>query len=712
VTRDTVQALGLAVALAVLVTAVYSPVGGFGFLEYDDALYVTDQPRVQAGLTAETLRWAFTSLEIGNWHPLTWLSHAWTVEWFGLDAGAHHWVSVGLHAGVSALLLLTLFGATGSLPRSALVAALFALHPMRVESVAWIAERKDVLCGLFFFLAIAAHVAYVRRPSPSRYAAVLVAGLAALMSKAMAVTLPAVLLLLDVWPLARARPWSRLLLEKAPLVVLCAGASALALGAQDASGAVAPLEGWPVARRLSNAFVAYGAYLSSTLWPSQLAVFYPHPPDGHATARILASTVAVLALAGGALFALRRRPPIGVGLLWFLGTLVPVIGLVTVGEQAWADRYSYLPSVGLAIAFAWMLPEAVFSRWAGRGVLLVIVAAFALASWQGLFHWRSDETLFARALEVTRDSRVAHLNYGDAIEGQDRLAEQRLHFERAVALGPSHALGHYNLGRVLVELGEVENGIERYRTALALDPNSARTWNNLGTAWSRLDRVDEAEGAYRRALALIPDHPSALFNLAVLLLDRGDVAEGRALGERYLGLRPRDTASRTRLAGGLAERGQTDAALQLLDAAPDLDEDGLGLAAFLLWAQGSEAQALAAAEQALERAPDSVLHRKNLAWMLATAGDDRLRDPERARRLATEANDASSRRDPEVLDALAAAQAAGGDFDAALATLGTALERARELERPELVPVFEARRLSYRAGRPHRRGGRRTDPGE
>jgi Flp pilus assembly protein TadD len=685
------------------VLALYEPVADHAFLEYDDGLYVTDNVHVRAGLTLDTARWALWSLEIGNWHPLTWWSHALAVEWFGLDAGAHHRVSVVLHAMLSAVLLMTLFVATGSLWRSALVAALFAVHPMRIESVAWIAERKDVLFGLFFVLTIAAHTAYARRPGALRYALVLLAGAAALMSKAMAVTLPAVLLLLDYWPLQRGRRFGWLVFEKLPLIALCGLVGALALSAQAAGGAITSLDGWPLPRRAANALVAYAAYLGSSFWPSGLAVFYPHPRTGHGLGVLVGSTLAVTAVAALALSQLRRRPAIAVGLLWFFGTLVPVIGLVAVGEQARSDRYSYLPSIGLAIALVWSLPESWIRRPAVWGSLLMGTAALAATTWQLLPHWRNDETLFARALAVTVDSRVAHLNYGNAIDGQGRLDEQRFHFERAIELRPGDALAHYDLARVLAETGDDAGGVQEYRRALALDPEDPRAWNNLGSALSRLGKPELAERAYRQALVLAPDHASALINLAMRLLARGELDEGARLGERYFELRPADQASRASFAVSLAERARSAAAIDALASAPSLDASGLGLLASLEWARGSEAAAIDAGERALALEPASAERLNDLAWMLATCHDDRLRDPPRALELAQVGNAAARRRDPDLLDTLAVAQAAGGDFAAAVVTVGEALDRARDRGRLDLIPIFEQRAARFRSREPQRR---------
>ena len=698
------RAACLAAGLALAIVWLYAPVSKFDFLDYDDGLYVTENPNVLRGWSWETVAWAVTSLEIGNWHPVTWWSHALAVEGFGLDPGWHHGVNVWLHAATAAALLLTLYSATGSLWRSVLVAALFGLHPLRIESVAWIAERKDVLCGLFFVLAIAAHVGWARRRGRARYGLVLAAGLAALASKAMAVSLPAVLLLLDRWPLRRDEPFGRLVLEKLPLVCMSVLAGVAAIWAQDAGGALSSVAGWPWSSRVESSLVAYLAYLADSIWPMGLAVFYPYPIGGESFSVVVLAGLVVASLLGAGLVAFWRGGPVGVGLLWFFGTLLPVIGLITVGEQARADRYTYLPSIGLAIAVVWAVP----ARWASPRVAgpvaAVALIGLAIATRQLLPHWDNDETLFARALAVTSDNHVAHLNYGNAIESPDRRDEQRYHFERAIALNPNGALGHYDLGRVIALSGDYERAVDHYRRAVLLDPQLARAWNNLGTALSQLGEDELSARAYEQALSVAPSHVSSTFNLGLVKLERGEVDEGAALIARYLSLRPDDHEARVRLVRLLIGSSRRAAAIEVLTDAPELDVGGLELLARLQWEGGAERPALASAERLLALEPDSAERRNDLAWMLATAQDPALRDGSRAVALARASVDATGRQDPDLLDTLAAAQASAGAFDAAQRTAAEALDLAREQGRLELVPALERRSLSYQEEEAFHRG--------
>lgn len=702
------RAWGVAAVLAVLVGWVFAPAWANELLAYDDGLYVTDNPRVLGGWSGETARWAMTSLEVGNWHPVTWWSHAGAVELFGVEPAGHHAVNVGLHAMASGVLLLTLYAATGCLWRSALVAALFGLHPLRVESVAWVAERKDVLFGLFYFLAIAAYVRWVRRPGIGGYLALCAAFLASLASKAMAVSLPAVLLLLDRWPLGRADPVRRQVLEKLPLFVMSILVGVAAIAAQEAGGALSSVEAWPWSRRLESAFVAYGDYFMDSFWPAGLAVFYPHPPGGESVFRVIVSVVGVAALGAVGLRGIWHREPVGVGALWFLGTLLPVIGIVTVGDQARADRYMYIPSVGLLLGVVWGVPSRWLARPAVRAVAVAAVVGALLAciltTRSLLPHWRDDEALFARALAVTSDNHVAHLNYGNAIDDPGRRAEQRQHFEQAVALDPGEALAHYDLARIDGFAGDHARAVVGYRRAIALDPALVRAWNNLGNALVSLGKLELADRAYEQALVVAPDHLSSLFNLGTLRIETGEVDRGLVLALRYLDLRPEDLSSRGRVAELLVSRSRpVEARRVLLDGEP-LDARGLHLLARLHWEAGDERDAVDVSRKLLARAPDSANRRNDLAWMLATAREDSVRDERAALELASAAADATQQRDPDVLDTLAAALAATGDFDAAQRVVARATEHAHAQGRGDLVLLLEARAAEYRDGRAFRRG--------
>jgi tetratricopeptide (TPR) repeat protein len=564
--------LAIAAALAVGAFLLYLQVAHHAFLFYDDGQYVAENGRVRAGLTWSNVKWAFTTLYFSNWHPLTWLSHMLDVELFGLDAGAHHLVNAALHALNGAVLFLVLDRMTGARGRSAFVAALFAVHPIHVESVAWVAERKDLLSTLLALLALAAWQRFARLGGWRRYALVAVAFAASLLAKPMWVTFPFVLLLLDVWPLRRARgfaegagvPLGRLCLEKAPLLALSLASSIVTVVAQDRGGAVVGLE-VGLAERAANAVVSYARYLGKTLWPADLAVFYPQRPLP--AWQIAAATLLVAGVTAALLARAKRWPWAAVGWLWFLGTLVPVIGLVQVGAQAMADRYTYAPSIGLFVIASWGAHALARDR-AARLVPAaagLAVAILAVVAWRQTGRWVDHETLFRHAIAVTEENPRAHGGLAMGLRRAGKLEEARLHaaeavrlepdgsrhwlnlalierdlgrpaeareaIERAIALNPGLGLASTLRGQIEGDLGRAEDAEQALRRATALAPDDARAWNELGSALVRSGRTAEALDAWGRAVALDPGFASAWSNLAILQQGLGNVpAAGEAFG--------------------------------------------------------------------------------------------------------------------------------------------------------------------------------------
>ncbi|HEY5998919.1 MAG TPA: hypothetical protein VI078_06390 [bacterium] len=468
--RHCAAAAVLAALLAAATLALYWRIGGNAFLNYDDNLYITANEHLRAGLTARSAAWAFTSVG-ANWHPLTWISHLVDMDLFGLDPRGHHLHNAVLHAANAALLFAALRSLTGALWSPVLVAALFAVHPLHVESVAWAAERKDLLAGLFWALALLAYARYVRRPSGGRYAAVLSAYALGLMSKPMLVSLPVVLLLLDLWPLARLGPpagaagrWQKPFLEKLPLLALAGASAALAIFAQRGANALFYAEEYPLGARVANALTSYWAYLGQTVWPVDLT-FYPFegwriPPWQSAGAAVaLAVATAALALAA------RRRGWAAVGWLWYLVTLVPVIGLVQVGVQARADRYTYIPLTGVFVAAAWSLRE-VARQWARlrvpvAAVCLAALGALAAATWAQCRYWRSNTALFGHAVAVQPDNWIALNNLGNALLNENRVNEGQALISRAYKLNP------YLRFDLFIRTGDVQAGEGRFDEALA-----------------------------------------------------------------------------------------------------------------------------------------------------------------------------------------------------------------------------------------------------
>jgi len=503
-------------AILVLVTVtVYLPVGSFAFLAYDDDQYVTGNQMVLKGLTQEGAAWALRSRTAANWHPLTWLSHMADVTLFGARPGPHHFVSLALHAAAGALLFLLLEGMTGALRASLCVAAIFALHPLHVESVAWVAERKDVLSALFFMLALLAYLRYVRAPGAARYGAVLLLFGLGLAAKPMLVTLPFVMLLLDFWPLGRLRPGGRdatpgspwpVLLEKVPLVALSAASCVVTVFAQREGGGLKTSVVYPFAVRLGNALTGSVWYLGKILWPARLAAYYPHALGAQSTTVVLASGVLLVILTGGAVLSWRSRPQLATGWLWFLGMLVPVIGLVQIGGQAVADRYAYLPMIGVLVALIWSA-----GPWAARlpacllplaGVIaLGLAALLGLAARHQLWFWRDNVSLFSRAVSVTGDDARNWFSLGVAYAEAERLPEAAAALERSIRLNPAFSDSHYDLGLVHVKLGRFGDAAAEFRAAVTLNPGKANAVYSLGLVaviQGDLDTARAQEQALRR----------------------------------------------------------------------------------------------------------------------------------------------------------------------------------------------------------------------
>jgi tetratricopeptide (TPR) repeat protein len=532
--RSRAPSAAIAAALAVLTVAAFFPVRHNGFILYDDPAYVTRNEHVVPGLTPEGAAWAFTGAASDNWHPLTWLSHMLDVSLFGMDPGAHHLVSVALHAAGAALLFLTLAAMTGSRWRCALAAALFAVHPLRVESVAWAAERKDVLSGLFFVLTLAAYLRYARRPGPGRYAAVAACLALGLLAKQTLVTLPLVLLLLDWWPLGRlaaggrpaAATGARLLAEKAPLIALSAAAGAVTFAVQRASGAVKGAEQIPLVPRLFNAVVSCVRYLGDAAWPLRLSPVHPHPGPDLAVGAVLASLAALVAATLVARGLARTRPWLAAGWAWYLVTLLPVIGIVQVGWQGRADRYTYLPLTGVFLALSWeaaRLARGGRARAALAAVSVALVATLAALTWRQTGFWRDSVTLFSRAVAVEPGNLMARELLGKAqrVAGDPAAAVDNL--RAAKRINPRRPGVDADLGLALLGLGDFAGAAGAFERALQLDPETAAAHNNLGYALLRAGQPRRALAQFEAALRIAPGYGRAHANAAAALelLGRG-----------------------------------------------------------------------------------------------------------------------------------------------------------------------------------------------
>jgi tetratricopeptide (TPR) repeat protein len=593
----------IVILLAATTLAVYWPLLRCDFTRYDDDQYVTENLNVRQGLTWKGVLWAFNAGYAGNWHPLTWLSHMLDVEIFGLRPAGHHGVNIILHVVNVLLLFFVLKRMTGRLWESAFVAALFAVHPLHVESVAWIAERKDVLSTVFWMLAMLAYAAYAESPSRSRNAAVIGLFAVGLTAKPMLVTLPFVFLLLDYWPLGRFRaggtktghwPGWRLIWEKAPLFVLAAISCLVTYIAQWRGGAVSPDEWIPLSVRAANALVSYGRYLLLAFHPTKLAVLYPHPG---ASLPVWQPVVAGAALAGMTYLVLRagrKRSYLAVGWFWYLGTLVPVIGLVQVGAQAMADRYTYVPFVGLFIAVAWAFGDFLGTRkatgtgksaqpvlpirpWSRSfivavfaGALIVILALLARAQ-MGV--WRSTETLFRNAVKVTKNNSIAHNHLGETLVRKGNVDEAVIHLRAALQIDPRYAYAHFNLAHVLSLQGKLGEAIQHYRQGLDLRPGDFAALSELGVAYSKLGRWEDAVGSFQQALRIRPDDPDTCYQLAVAMLGHRDFAGAADQLSVVLKHNPDWPDAHHNLSVALLQLGRIEEAIRQAQAALELRPD-------------------------------------------------------------------------------------------------------------------------------------------
>jgi len=636
------------VALMFATIIAFEPIRQNEFVNYDDYAYVTQNPHVQTGLTNNSIIWAFTAAYSHNWHPLTWLSHMLDCQLFGLNPHRHHLTSLLFHIANTLLLFVVLKNMTGALWQSAFVAAAFALHPLHVESVAWVSERKDVLSTLFWLLTMAAYLRYVKRPNVSGYLLMLFAFALGLMAKPMLVTLPFVLLLLDYWPLGRFQneraetrnsqgsQWQifyRLVWEKIPLFGLSVISCIITL-LIEAKGAGSSLERLPLKIRIANVPIAYLTYLGKTIWPINLAVFYPHPGNKLA---MWQGAVAGLVLVG--IFILILRPArnykyLLVGWLWFVGTLIPVIGLVQVGDQAMADRYTYLPSIGIFIIIAWDIPELV-AKWQSRRIILAISAGIVLAGMlictrTQVRHWQNSFTLLEHAIKVTKDN--------------DRM--------------------HYCLGLELQLLGRFDEAIGKFRQALQIKPNFSEAYNGLGTISCTQGKLDEAISYFHQALQINPDLAEAHTNLGSIL----------------------------------SVQGKSDEAIsqfrQALQINPDLAEAHNNLAN-VLSTQDKPNEALPHFREALRLKP-SWEPMSSLAQILALHQDPNIRDARQAVELAQHAAELTSYQNPSVLSTLATAYAAAGQLDQAVTTAQKALSLATAAQNNNLAAYIRNQIELYR----------------
>jgi tetratricopeptide (TPR) repeat protein len=638
---------GFCLVLAAITFAVFGQTAGFGFVNYDDNGYVYENPMVKKGLTLKGAVWTLTFGKMGHWHPLTWLTHMADCQAYGLWAGGHHLTNVALHAVAAVLLFLALREMTGSLWRSAFVAAVFAIHPLRAESVAWIAERKDVLSGVFFMLTLWAYARYARQPSRGRYAAVALAYALGLLCKNTLVTLPFVLLLLDWWPLHRVTPdgagggrvkaafWG-LVKEKIPLFLLSVGSCVATFLVPEK---LLESQRQPFLERLGNAVVSYAIYLRQMVFPAGLAIPYLYPPGGLPFWKVALAFVLLAAISMVVLACWKKRPYLLVGWLWYLGMLVPMIGLVQISYYAYADRYTYLPGIGLVLAGTWAVADWGAGRKHRRAVLGALMAAvigiLMVCAWKQTGSWKNSETLWTHTLGCTTGNGVAYSN----------------------------------LGGDLLSKGRVDEAIVFYQKGLQAEPDDAEAHNNLGMALGQQGRMDEAIIQFQQAVQFNPDYAEGHNNLGIVLLDKGKADEAISQYQKALEIKPDFAAAHNNLGDALRQMGRMD-------------------------------EAFTHFQQALEIKPADPAIQNNLAWLLATCPKASLRNGNKAVELARQANALTGGKNPTILKTLAAAFAETGRFSEAVETARHALHLAWAQSNTELATQLQSEMQLYRAGSP------------
>ncbi len=710
--------------LALVTLAVYLPALHHGFVEYDDQQYVTDNPRVQAGLSWTGLVWAF-GFHAGNWHPLAWLSHMADCQFYGARAGGHHLTSILLHIASTLLLFSVLNRMTNAMWRSAAVAALFAWHPLHVESVAWVAERKDVLCAFFWMLTLWLYVRHAARPSIARYLFALGSFVLCLMAKPMGVTLPFVLLLLDYWPLGRVTGdgWRvasvrRLVVEKIPFLALSAIACVLTLRAQEL--AIVSTAGLPVSQRVAHALVAYNHYLVAMFVPQNLAVYYPY--QIHLPTLTIACAIIVLGLTTLLALNMRCRPWLMVGWLWYLGTLVPVIGLVQVGDQAWADRYTYLPLIGLFVAIVWFACEIIKSLLVLQCASVIVAAGLIAATSAQLGYWQNTRSLFEHTDKVTPKNYMAitilgsllakehkydeamgyyrtalryspgfpeaHFFLGNALDEQGKLDEAVAEYQKSLWFRPTQEQTHIFMGIALAKQKKYDEAMAHYNAALKLNPDSAVAQNNLARLLHTLGKLDAAVEHYHAALEIDPKLALAHNNLGILLIQKGKLTEGAVQLREAMRLDPTNSETRLNLAFALNQQQQWPEAADLFSkiVRGDLPDPKAHYEFAVALAHLKRArEAMSQYASALLMQPDFPDALDGLAWILSTDANPDFRNGPEAVKMSERACELTGEQDPVKLKTLAAAYAETGQFEAAIKTVQTAKDLAAKASRQQLV---------------------------
>jgi len=752
--HDKFHTLLICAALALAVIIAFEPVRHNDFVNYDDDRYVTESPHIYGGITGESVLWAFTVPHYYMYHPLTSLSHMLDCELFGLNASGHHLMSLFFHLANTLLLFAVLKTMTGRTWLSVFVAAAFALHPLQVESVAWASERKNVLSTFFWLLTIAAYVRYSARPAVGRYLLVVLASACGLLSKPTVVTLPFSLLLLDFWPLQRIR-WPAkkspddsprptyktssilwLIIEKIPLFILSAVLSVITYVVQKSGGAVKTGQHLTIDIRIANAIASYIEYIGKIFYPRRLAPFYPHPGETLGFIWPLLCLLILAAVSAIVIYLARRRRYLAFGWLWYLGLLVPVLGLIQSGGQALADRYLYLPSVGIFIIVGWAAAE-LFAKYkitlaAAAGIILAVLL---LCTRTQIPYWKNNYTLYSHAVAVVEDNHVMENNYGDTLRKKGRFQEAIEHFDRAIQANPRYLIAYNNKGRAFLDLDKVDKAIEIFNQACRIDKNRYDTYNYLGLAYSQKDQLDLAVQNYEISIRLKPDYYQALNNLGIVLKAQGKIEQAVENWQKALKVKPdypnahynlglvraregkynsaADHLEKTIKAkpdwpeayynlGGIYYRmGRVDLAVEhcaeALRLKPDYFKAGIVLAQILFQMERT-GQALDCCYRVLQTEPNQPEVLSLLARFLAS-DNAKFQNTDEAVKFARRACDLTDYNQPELLETLAVAYAAAGKVTNAIDTLQKALELAVATGRADLAEQIRSRLQQYKADR-------------
>jgi protein O-mannosyl-transferase len=716
--------------LVLIVLIAFEPLRHNDFISYDDIDYVTMNPHVQSGLTWQSIRWAFTTGFAANWHPLTWLSHMLDVELFGLNPVGHHIHSLLLHTLSTVLLFWLLYEMTGAVWCSAFAAMIFGIHPLRVESVAWAAERKDVLSMLFFMLTLAAYLYYVKRGGTGRYLLVLLCFAMGLLAKPMLVTLPIVLMILDFWPLLRLRSglvgrtqvsadriqmyehhpasiWN-LAAEKIPLFIFTFASCIVTYLVQQKGGAVNKLDKFPFISRIANALVSYMAYLYKTVLPKDLAVLYPNPFPGWPLWKPVISFLLLASISGIVIYNIKKRPYLVAGWLWYMITLIPVIGLVQVGSQSMADRYSYLPSIGILIMLSWTAAQ-LSAKWRYQRILMGILSGLAaiamvVGTRTQLAYWKNSVTLFEHTLAATENNYLIHNDLGAFLLKQNRFDEAANHFKKVLRAWPDFPDANNNLTTLLIRRKQFDEAMDYVNRSLKARSNNAAAYCNMGLILDARGKFDEAMHAYEQAIQFDQNCFQAINNLGVLKIRYGLLDEAIKCFRQSIQINSKYVQAYCNLVLALQKQKKYEESIPYGIKALEIDPNNPDTWYNLALSQQSLGQLQAASDSyhhALQCDPNSIVAINNQAWLLAAHPETNFYDPAKAVSLALRGCKLTSFKNSGILDTLAVAYAAVGQFKEAVQTAQKAIDTANAAGQSDLAERIKIRLQLYQTSKPY-----------